>query len=98
MTAGLSGSTVWPLARAPSRLVSEGEVAILVRVGVRVPTPSFFLIARTLSANWVRPCSEVMWGMSLSHKSSTSAASYAFLNSAYGALRLKSNGTNWNPW
>ncbi|HEV2346454.1 MAG TPA: hypothetical protein VGS97_20310 [Actinocrinis sp.] len=30
--------------------------------------------------------------------SSTSAASYAFLNSAYGALRLKSNGTNWNPW
>lgn len=30
--------------------------------------------------------------------SSTSAASYAFLNSAYGALRLKSNGTNWNPF
>lgn len=30
--------------------------------------------------------------------SSTSAASYAFLNAAYTALRLKSNGTNWNPW
>jgi hypothetical protein len=29
---------------------------------------------------------------------STSAASYAFLNAAYTSLRLKSNGTNWNPW
>ena len=30
--------------------------------------------------------------------SSTSAASYAFLNAAYTGLRLISNGTNWNPW
>jgi hypothetical protein len=29
---------------------------------------------------------------------STSAAAYAFMNSAYGSLRLVSNGTNWNPW
>lgn len=28
---------------------------------------------------------------------STSAAAYAFLNSAYSAVRLVSNGTNWNP-
>lgn len=30
--------------------------------------------------------------------SSTSAASYAFLNSAYSAVRIISNGTNWNPF
>lgn len=29
---------------------------------------------------------------------STSAASYAFLNAPYTSLRIKSNGTNWNPF
>jgi hypothetical protein len=29
---------------------------------------------------------------------STSAASYAFINSAYGSIRLASDGTNWNPF
>jgi hypothetical protein len=29
---------------------------------------------------------------------STSAAAYAFMNSAYGSLRIVSNGTNWNPF
>lgn len=29
---------------------------------------------------------------------STSANSYAFINSAYGSIRLVTNGTNWNPF
>ena len=29
---------------------------------------------------------------------STSAAAYAFINAAYGAVRLMSDGTNWSPF
>lgn len=37
-------------------------------------------------------------GAVAANTASTSAASYAFLNSAYSAVRIISNGTNWNPF
>lgn len=37
-------------------------------------------------------------GAVANNTASTSAASYAFINSAYGSIRLASDGTNWNPF
>jgi hypothetical protein len=37
-------------------------------------------------------------GAVANNTASTSAASYAFINSAYGSIRLITDGTNWNPF
>jgi hypothetical protein len=44
------------------------------------------------------PASGGKIGAVAANTASTSAASYAFVNAAYGSIRLTSDGTNWNPF
>ncbi len=90
---------------------SNVEIASAVSVALVIPAASAVTAGHLLSirdangtlsssatCSVATPASGGKIGAVAANTASTSAASYAFINSAYGSMRLISNGTNWNAF